>query len=176
MPELAGPSPAPSTLARTAKDLADVDPFAARLAHWLDSVFRVPGTSIRFGLDPILGFVAPGLGDAVTGGLGTYMFFVALRRGVPLAIIGRMAGNVLLDMIVGGIPVLGDLFDVGWKANARNLELIRQHAGRRGPAGVGDWIAVLGLSLLVVGALAAPFVLLSLLGLGLGGLVSGSGR
>lgn len=158
---------APSPLARTAKDLADVDPFAARLTHWLDSVFRVPGTQLRFGLDPILGLVAPGLGDVATGGLGAYLFFVALRRGVPLLVILRMAVNVVLDTVVGSVPFLGDLFDFGWKANARNLELIRQHAGRRGPPGLGDWLVVLCATALVLATALAPFFLAFVLGLGL---------
>src|SRR5688572_25445545 len=124
MTEMAA-APKASPLARTARDLADVDPLAAKLAHWLDDAFRVPGTNMRFGLDAVLGLVAPGAGDLATGSLGTYLFFVALRRGVPLPVILRMALNVLLDTVIGAIPVLGDLFDFGWKANARNLALIR---------------------------------------------------
>lgn len=156
----------PSTLAKTAKDLSSVDPFAARLAHWLDSAFRVPGTNLRFGLDPILGMVAPGLGDVASGGLGTYLFFVALRRGVPLAIIARMAVNVLVDTVAGSIPLLGDLFDFAWKANDKNIALIKEHAGKRGPAGPLDYLIVLLVSALVIGAVLAPLILAAMLGLG----------
>ena len=174
MPELSVTPAAPSSVARTARDLADVDPLAARLAHWLDTAFRVPGTSIRFGLDPILGLIAPGLGDAVTGGLGTYLFFVALRRGVPLVIILRMAFNVLADTAVGSIPVLGDMFDFAWKSNEMNLELIRRHAGRRGPPGVFDTLLVLVLGAVVLAAALAPLVLMAVFGLGVLSLISGA--
>lgn len=174
MPELA--ISGPSALSRTAKDLADVDPLAARLAHWLDTAFRVPGTRLRFGLDALLGLVAPGLGDAATGVLGTYLFFVALRRGVPLAIIARMGLNVLIDTVVGSVPVLGDAFDFAWKSNAMNLELIRKHAGRRGPAGLFDTLLVVGVSALVLGAVLAPVVLAAVFGVGLWSVVSGAGN
>jgi hypothetical protein len=175
MTELAVPSAAPSSLVRTARDLSDVDPLASRLAHWLDTVFRVPGTKIRFGLDPILGALAPGLGDAVTGGLGTYLFFVALRRGVPLGVIARMALNVLIDTVVGSVPVVGDVFDVAWKSNAKNLELIRRHAGRRGPPGIVDYAIVLGASALVLGTALAPLILAAIFGVGLWAVVTGPG-
>ena len=174
MSELAVTPSGSSPLRKTAQDLADVDPLAARLAHLLDSAFRVPGTELRFGLDPILGMIAPGLGDAVTGSLGTYLFFVALRRGVPLLVILRMAVNVLLDTAVGSVPVLGDVFDFAWKANDKNLELIRRHAGRRGPPGVLDTMLVLGLGALVLAAALAPFVLFAVFGLGLVSLISGA--
>lgn len=174
MPDLVAAAPGSSKLSRTAKDLADVDPFAAKVAHLLDDAFRVPGTNLRFGVDPILGFLAPGLGDAVTGGLGTYLFFVALRRGVPLSVIARMAFNVLVDTVVGTVPFLGDLFDLGWKANAKNLELIKANAGRRAPGGVGDVLLVLLLSAIVLGAALLPLVLALALGIGVVSLVSGA--
>lgn len=176
MPELAVPTPTPSKLATTAKTLAEVDPFAARLAHWLDSAFRVPGTNLRFGLDAILGAAVPGLGDVATGGLGTYLFFVALRRGVPLAIIARMALNVVIDTLVGSVPVLGDLFDFAWKANAKNIALIREHAGRRGPPGALDYLLILAFAAVVLGIAFAPLLLAALFGVGIASLFSEAGR
>ncbi|MBI2894060.1 MAG: DUF4112 domain-containing protein [Deltaproteobacteria bacterium] len=169
MADLAIPASGPSSLARTARELEDVDPLAARLAHWLDTAFRVPGTSIRFGLDGLLGMLAPGLGDVATGSLSAYLFFVALRRRVPLAVIGRMALNVAVDVMVGTVPILGDVFDFAWKANVKNLELIRKHADRAAPPSAIDHVLVLGLAALVVASLAAPFVLAMLLGWGLFG-------
>lgn len=178
MPELSLPSatPTPSPLAKTAKSLADVDPFAAKLAHLLDDAFRVPGTNLRFGVDAILGAIAPGLGDVATGGLGTYLFFVALRRGVPLAIIARMALNVLIDTVVGAVPVLGDVFDFAWKANARNLELIREHAGRRGPPSALDYLVLSIFAIAVLAIVLAPLALAALFGVGVASLFSGTGR
>ncbi len=178
MPELVVPSrtPTSSPLAKTAKSLADVDPFAAKLAHLLDNAFRVPGTNLRFGVDAILGAVAPGLGDVATGGLGTYLFFVALRRGVPLAIIARMALNVLIDTVVGSVPVLGDVFDFAWKANAKNLELIREHAGRRGPPSVLDYLFLSIFAVVVLAIVLAPLALAALFGVGVASLFSGAGR
>jgi hypothetical protein len=174
MPELAAVR-VDSKLATTAKSIADVDPLAARLAHWLDGAFRVPGTNLRFGLDAVLGMIAPGAGDLATGGLGTYLFFVALRRGVPLAIIARMAINVIIDTFVGSVPVLGDLFDFAWKANQKNLELIRKHAGERGPPGFLDYLVIL---LFAGGVLASVVIAFGLaatiFGWGIASLFSGS--
>lgn len=166
-------TPAPSALSRAARELSDVDPLAAKLAHWLDSAFRVPGTQMRFGLDAILGLVAPGLGDVATGGLSTYLFLVALRRRVPLIVIAKMGVNVLLDVAIGAVPVLGDLFDFAWKSNERNLELIRRHADLASPPGAVETLIVLGLVAIVLASALAPFVLAILLGWGLFGALLG---
>ena len=99
------------------------------LAHWLDSRFRIPGTRIRFGLDSLLGLV-PGVGDAATTLPAAYMLYRAHRLGVPKSMLARMGWNVVMDLAVGAIPVVGDLFDLGFKANRRNVELLRQHVGQ----------------------------------------------
>ncbi|HET9904819.1 MAG TPA: DUF4112 domain-containing protein [Xanthobacteraceae bacterium] len=113
----------------------------ARLAHLLDDRFRVPGTSWRFGLDGLLGLV-PGIGDAATTALGAYIILEAWRRDAPKATLGRMIANTGIDFAIGAIPIVGDLFDFGWKANRRNVELLLRHldrweasdrAARRGP-------------------------------------------
>jgi hypothetical protein len=101
------------------------------LAHWLDSRFRIPGTRIRFGLDSLLGLV-PGVGDAATTLPAAYMLYRAHRLGVPRSMLARMGWNVAMDLAVGAIPVVGDLFDLGFKANRRNVELLRQHVGQPG--------------------------------------------
>ncbi len=98
------------------------------LLVWLmDHALRVPGTQIRVGLDAILGLVPLG-GDFVTGIVQVGIVLVAMTRyRVPKAVAARMAGNVLLDVAVGVIPILGDLFDVAFKANTRNLHLLRDY-------------------------------------------------
>lgn len=98
-----------------------------RLVWWLDEGIRVPGTRIRIGLDPILGLV-PGLGDAVGALLGGSILVEALRRRVPQATLIRIVGNIILDTVVGAVPVIGDVFDWVWKSNRRNLQLLERHS------------------------------------------------
>ena len=102
-----------------------------RLARLLDTAISIPGTKIRFGADAIVGLL-PGIGDAVTTGLSAYIVYEAHRLGVPRALLGRMVANVALDGLVGAVPVVGDMFDVMWKANRRNLRLLREHFEREG--------------------------------------------
>ncbi len=97
-----------------------------RLAMWLDTRFRLPGTQIRFGLDGLLGLV-PGIGDALAAFPAIYILVRAHRIGVPRHLLIRMAANLGIDWLVGSIPVLGDVFDVGFKANWRNVDLLRRH-------------------------------------------------
>jgi hypothetical protein len=82
----------------------------------------VPGTQFRIGLDPIIGLI-PGLGDWITSLLSFLIVFGAYRDGVSRWTLGRMVGNIILDLFLGAIPFLGDLLDFVWKANRRNLEL-----------------------------------------------------
>jgi hypothetical protein len=102
---------------------------ARALTRLLDTAVRVPGTSLRFGLDPLLGLV-PGLGDVAGAALGSYVVILASRFGAPKAVIVRMLANVAIDTVVGTFPVVGDLFDVAWKSNSRNLTLLEQHLGQ----------------------------------------------
>lgn len=92
----------------------------------MDEAVRVPGTRFRIGLDGIIGFV-PGVGDAVTAAISGYALLAAARAGAPRSVLARMTGNILLDTLVGAVPVLGDLFDLGFKANRRNLRLLENH-------------------------------------------------
>lgn len=108
-----------------------------RLADWLDSRWTIPGTGIRIGLDGIASIV-PVVGDSVTGVVSAWMVLEAARLGVPRATLARMAWNVGLDWTVGSIPVAGTLFDIGWKANNRNLALILRHLEQRGVATDAD--------------------------------------
>lgn len=96
------------------------------LAHWLDSRFRIPGTDIRFGLDAVAGLL-PGIGDGGTALLSFYIVHQARRIGAPLPLRIRMTGNIVLDLLTGAIPLIGDVFDLGFKANRRNVALLREH-------------------------------------------------
>lgn len=97
-----------------------------RMSRLLDNAIPIPGTKIRFGLDPILGLL-PGGGDTITGGLSAYIVVQAARMGLPREVLWKMVGNILIDSFAGTIPVLGDLFDVGWKSNVKNIELLEKH-------------------------------------------------
>jgi hypothetical protein len=89
----------------------------------LDEAIRIPGTNIRIGLDALLGLL-PGGGDVAAGVFSGIIILQAARAGVPTPVLGRMLGNVLLDVVVGSIPLLGDVFDVAWRANSRNVRLL----------------------------------------------------
>jgi hypothetical protein len=94
------------------------------LARVLDEAIRIPGTNIRIGLDALLGLL-PGGGDVAGGLLSGLIILQAARAGAPTSVLGRMLGNVLVDVIVGAIPLLGDIFDVAWRANSRNVRLLQ---------------------------------------------------
>ncbi len=96
-----------------------------RVARGLDSQFRIPFTPIRFGWDAIIGLL-PGAGDAIGGLLSLYGLWVGTQLGAPAAVLARMLLNLLIDVVIGAVPVLGDLFDVGWKGNLRNLALLER--------------------------------------------------
>ncbi len=118
LPPLAGvPPPAPPPAPRGAR------PWTQRLAALLDSSIGLPGTSFRLGLDPLLGLI-PGIGDALAALLGSALLAEALYRGVPPALLGRLAGNLLLNALLGAIPGLGDLFSAWFKSNTRNYALL----------------------------------------------------
>jgi hypothetical protein len=89
------------------------------IASLLDDMFRIPGTKIRFGLDAIIGWI-PGIGDAAAGIASFLIVFAAWRRGTPGITLARMIANVVLETLVGAIPIVGDIFHVIWKANRRN--------------------------------------------------------
>lgn len=100
-----------------------------RLSTLLDSSIRVPFTDFRFGIDALLGLI-PGLGDIIGLVLAVYIVFSAgLRFKVPRATLLRMAFNVAIDALSGTVPVLGDVFDAAYKANRRNVDLLREHVG-----------------------------------------------
>jgi hypothetical protein len=124
---------------------------AERLARWTDGAM----------LDPIAGFFIPGLGDVLGAAVGLYVVKVAVQKKLPAVVIARMLVNLGIDTGIGMIPLAGDLFDFAFKANRKNVDLLRaRHAGGRSrPA---DWLMVGGAGLLLVAALAAPIILLVL--------------
>jgi hypothetical protein len=125
--------------------------WAERLVTLLDDRFRIPGTDFRFGLDPIIGLLFPGVGDAVTGVGSVGLLALALRRGVPRVILMRMILNILVDVVAGALPIVGDIFDAAYKSNRRNLELIRQHEGTDSKPTRWDYVIVtLGIILAIL--------------------------
>jgi hypothetical protein len=99
------------------------------LANLLDTAFILPGTNIRFGFDAMIGLV-PGIGDAITTVMSLYIVREARALGAPRHLIARMLTNVAIDGVVGAVPFLGDAFDVVWRANRRNMTLLRNHLAR----------------------------------------------
>ena len=104
------------------------------LATLLDTAFVIPGTSIRFGIDGLIGLV-PGIGDTITTLMALYIVREARAIGAPRWLVGRMLANVALDGIVGAIPILGDAFDVAFRANRRNVALLRRWLQSSGHVG-----------------------------------------
>jgi hypothetical protein len=117
--------PTPQELADKREALARID----WLATFMDTAFFLPGTNIRFGADAIIGLV-PGIGDLMTTAISSYIVYEAHRIGAPKHVIARMVGNVALDGVVGAVPLLGDVFDVAFRANRRNIELLRKYLER----------------------------------------------
>jgi uncharacterized protein DUF4112 len=101
------------------------------LATLLDSAFVIPGTNVRFGLDAIVGLV-PGIGDFLTSLVSLYIVHEARQLGAPTHLLIRMIANVAIDGIVGSAPLAGDVFDVMWRANRRNMTLLYDHLRSRG--------------------------------------------
>jgi uncharacterized protein DUF4112 len=140
------------------------------LSRLLDNAFPVPGTRYRFGLDAVIGLV-PFIGDAVGALFSTYIIFQAARLGASKSTLARMVGNVGVDTLIGEIPLLGDLFDFGFKSNIRNMDLLEHHLHRPAAARAQSRrvlaFLVIGLLVLLVGivalgVIAAQYILHSL--------------
>ena len=99
------------------------------IARWMDSAFRIPGTSRRVGLDSIIGFI-PGVGDTITGLVSAEFIRQAIIHGARKRTIIKMAANIGVDTLVGSIPLVGDIFDFAFKANAKNLRLLEREFSR----------------------------------------------
>ncbi|MGH7606973.1 MAG: DUF4112 domain-containing protein [Gemmatimonadales bacterium] len=123
-------------------------PWLHRFAHWMDAGIRVPGTRLRFGIDPLLGLV-PGAGDTAGAVLALWIFAAAARAGASRATLARIAANIALDAGIGAVPFLGDMVDFAWKANLRNVALLERHLADAGGATAVDrrFIVLLGVGL-----------------------------
>ena len=129
------------------------------LASVLDDIFHIPGTKIRFGLDPIVGLV-PGLGDVITGLLSFLIVFAAWRRGLPKITILRMVANIGIDTLVGAIPIVGDVFDMIWKSNRMNYKLlVRYRVGVRKGLVARDWLFFALLLVCVAAVVVLPIAI-----------------
>jgi len=129
-------------------------PWLENLADLMDNRFRIPFTNIRFGLDAIIGLV-PVAGDMVTLFIsGIIVVFLAIY-GASGRLVVLMLGNVLIDTLIGAIPILGDLFDLGYKANRRNVNLLKAHydKGAHRGSGLGIVIVVIGFVIVLIGGL-----------------------
>lgn len=148
-----------------------------RLSQLLDGLFRIPGTSWRFGLDTIIGLI-PGVGDTITSFASFYILAAGVRYRVPKVTLLRMALNIGVDYLTGLIPVLGDVFDLFWRSNERNIALLRDRAtvpaaeARRGRK--SDWlfvgVLILILILLFIGSVFLAVYILKVIINGLLGL------
>lgn len=141
-----------------ARKQVEIDRSLDQLAFYLDGLFRVPGTTWRFGLDGLIGLV-PDVGDTLTSIASFYILFAAVRYGVPKITLLRMGINIAIDYLVGSIPVIGDAFDFVWKSNQMNMNLIRERATGRDAGKTTDYVFVFGLiGLLILLLLASVLV------------------
>jgi hypothetical protein len=124
----------------------------------LDEAFPIPGTGIRFGLDGVIGLV-PGLGDVLAGLLSLVIPLAGWVRGVPAVALARMAANLGIGVLVGSIPLFGDIFDVVWKANRRNYRLLCRHLNEPRRHASRDWAFLLLLCTALVLVFAIPVAL-----------------
>jgi hypothetical protein len=137
------------------------------LSHYLDGLFRIPGTGWRFGLDSLIGLV-PNVGDTLTSFASFYILVAGVRYGVPKITLLRMAFNIGLDYLVGTIPFIGDAFDFVWKANKQNMDLIRTRATGKDVGTTGDYLFVFGIIgllilLLIASILVSVYVIYAIL-------------
>ncbi len=153
--------PRPTLRTRLAGDVF-ADENLDLLAHVLDDCFRLPGTSVRFGIDGLVGLV-PVLGDVLAGLASTLIVIAAWFRGVPAVTLARMTVNIGIGVVVGMVPLLGDAFDIFWKANRRNYALLTRHLRQPNRHTWRDWAFLLLLAAALFAILAAPLLLFGML-------------
>jgi hypothetical protein len=132
------------------------------LRQWsrrLDSAFEIPGLRVRFGWDPVIGLV-PGLGDLVTPLFSIAVLVTAAQLGIPRVVQLRMLLHVLADALLGAVPLLGDLFDVAWKANDWNMRLLERHGWEERPPARGDWLFIGAVAVAMLAVVLVPVILL----------------
>lgn len=133
------------------------------IAYLMDNQFRIPGTNMRFGLDPILGLV-PFLGDISTFAVSGALVLTMARHGASRAVVIRMVVNIILDLVIGTIPLLGAIFDFGFKANERNVKLLRRHYTEGKHMGSGNGFLAMVLLVLLVAVGLVIFGMVKLIG------------
>jgi hypothetical protein len=137
--------------------IADVE----AVARWLDYAFVLPG-GFRFGFAGIIGLI-PGIGDILDALVSLYIVYRAIELGIPRVSIARMVVNVGIEGAAGSVPFIGDLFDIAFKANRRNYQILRNHMTASRRQSHLDWLFLLGTGLIVVTAVALPIVVLAAL-------------
>lgn len=152
------------------KNKRDPSRDADNFAHWLDDRFKIPGTDIRFGIDPIISLV-PGAGDWLSGLLACYFIIIGVRAGVSKSVLFRMGTNIFVDILIGSIPVIGDIFDVGWKANKKNAALVQRYQENRNQAEMQSKVVLWGIAFVLFLVLVALLVMLGWLLVWLIGLI-----
>lgn len=125
-----------------------------RISRLMDSKFTIPGTKVRFGIDPIIGLI-PGIGDLGSYGVSLSLIYTMHKHGASGLLITRMLINATLDAIFGSIPILGAVFDFWFKANNRNVNLLREHyeEGKHQGSGKGLLALVLFIAFLIMAGL-----------------------
>ena len=125
-----------------------LEPLFKWLALIMDEFLRVPGTQFRFGLDPLIGLV-PGIGDTGSALVSAFALIQAVRLGVPKILLARMSINILINEIIGIVPIVGDAFSFWFKSNARNYQIIKEHLGAPRVSRRSDWIFVIAVLVLL---------------------------
>ena len=138
----------------TTREMQNMD----RLSRWMDSIFKIPGTNFRFGLDGILGLI-PGAGDISTLAVSGYLILLMARNGASGYILARMVLNVGIDALIGSIPFIGDIFDFVFKANQANMSLMRRYY-QEGRYRGGAWKVVVPLLFIVLAIMAGAVYLM----------------
>ncbi len=119
----------------------DLDPFIKLISRLLDTAFVIPGTRIRFGVEPIIGLI-PILGDQVTALISAALLYRSVHHRLPKIALVRMALNILINAVVGMVPILGDIFVLWYKPNIRNYKILERFAGQTNAVTTGDWMFV----------------------------------
>jgi uncharacterized protein DUF4112 len=119
----------------------DTDPFIKLVSRVLDTFFVIPGTRIRFGIEPIIGLI-PIFGDQVTSLMSAALLYRSVQHRLPKIALVRMALNILINAVVGMVPILGDIFVLWYKPNIRNYHILQRYAGQTNAVTRGDWLFV----------------------------------
>lgn len=149
-----------AVLTKELRKAVEVEESLETLSHYLDDWIKIPVVGWRFGLDALIGLV-PNVGDMATSVLSFYILVAGVRYGVPKITLLRMAFNIGLDYVVGAIPLIGDAFDLIWKSNKKNMDLLRERATGKDKGTTGDYLFV-GLIILALVAILVGSILVSL--------------